>query len=145
MSSQSDRLRRLFVICCKKSFLIFTSYRYASLKCGHPRLKNHFCLHLLGITFLSGGQSELQATANLNAINQVDLLKPWSLTFSYGRALQASVLKAWKGKKENVSEAQKTLLRRARLNSFASRGKYDANEEGGSFAGQSLFVANHQY
>jgi len=98
-----------------------------------------------GITFLSGGQSELQATANLNAINQVDLLKPWSLTFSYGRALQASVLKAWKGKKENVEEAQKTLLRRARLNSFASRGKYDANEEGGSFAGQSLFVANHQY
>jgi len=97
-----------------------------------------------GVTFLSGGQSEQEATANLNAMNKVDLLKPWALTFSYGRALQASVIKAWKGKKEHVGDAQKQLLMRARLNSFACRGKYDG-EEGGSAAADSLFVANHQY
>jgi len=97
-----------------------------------------------GITFLSGGQSERDATENLNAINKVSLLKPWALTFSYGRALQASVLKAWQGKPENVADAQKTLLLRARLNSLAARGKYEG-EEGGSAAAESLFVANHQY
>jgi len=97
-----------------------------------------------GVTFLSGGQSEREATANLNAMNKVELLRPWALTFSYGRALQASVLKAWKGKPENVKEAQKTLLLRARLNSLACRGKYEG-EEGGSAAAESLFVANHQY
>ena len=68
-----------------------------------------------GITFLSGGQSELDATANLNAINKVNLLRPWKLTFSYGRALQASVLKAWGGKDENISAAQKTLIHRAKV------------------------------
>lgn len=97
-----------------------------------------------GITFLSGGQSELQATANLSAINSVDLLKPWSLTFSYGRALQASVLRAWGGKKENVAEAQKVLMHRARMNGLAAVGKY-TGEDDQTAAGQSLFVANHQY
>lgn len=51
-----------------------------------------------GITFLSGGQSEEEATVHLNAINQVPLVKPWALTFSYGRALQNTVLKTWKGR-----------------------------------------------
>lgn len=97
-----------------------------------------------GVTFLSGGQSEQEATANLNAMNKVDLLRPWALSFSYGRALQASVLKAWKGQSENVLDAQKTLLHRARLNSLACRGKYEG-EEGGAAAAESLFVANHQY
>jgi len=97
-----------------------------------------------GITFLSGGQSEQNATANLNAMNQVELLKPWALSFSYGRALQASVLKAWKGQKENVAAAQQALLHRARLNSLACRGKYEG-EDGGPEAAESLFVANHQY
>lgn len=97
-----------------------------------------------GVTFLSGGQSEQQATANLNAMNKVSLWRPWALTFSYGRALQASVIKAWKGKPENVPDAQKTLIYRCRLNSLACRGKYDG-EEGGSAAAESLFVANHQY
>jgi len=97
-----------------------------------------------GVTFLSGGQSELAATANLNAMNRIDLLKPWSLTFSYGRALQASVLKAWGGKKENVDAAQKVLLHRAKMNGMASVGKYPG-EEGQDVADQSLFVANHQY
>jgi len=98
-----------------------------------------------GVTFLSGGQSELQATANLNAMNRVDLLKPWALTFSYGRALQASVLKTWKGNRENVGDAQKVLLLRARMNSFACRGKYDGEEGGARTKNESLFVANHQY
>ena len=74
----------------------------------------------------------------------ISVLKPWALTFSYGRALQASVLKAWGGKKENVVAAQKVLLERARLNSLAAVGKYEG-EEGEGAAGQSLFVANHQY
>lgn len=72
------------------------------------------------------------------------MLRPWALTFSYGRALQASVLQAWSGKKENVAEAQKVLLRRAHLNGQAAVGKYEG-EEGQGAAGSSLFVANHQY
>ena len=66
-----------------------------------------------GVVFLSGGQSEEEASLNLNAINQVPLLRPWVLSFSYGRALQASVLAAWQGKKENVAKAQQELLKRA--------------------------------
>jgi fructose-bisphosphate aldolase class I len=97
-----------------------------------------------GITFLSGGQSEQEATANLSAMNKVDLLRPWALSFSYGRALQASVLKAWQGKDGNVGDAQKVLLHRARMNSLATRGKYES-EEAGAAAAESLFVANHQY
>lgn len=69
----------------------------------------------LGIAFLSGGQSEEEATLNLNAINQVPKMKPWALTFSYGRALQASVWKTWNGKDENKLKAQKELLKRAKV------------------------------
>ena len=76
--------------------------------------------HCLGITFLSGGQSEEEATIHLNAINKVPLLKPWALTFSYGRALQASVLQAWKGKPENLKAAQDELLKRAKVNSYVT-------------------------
>ena len=69
-----------------------------------------------GITFLSGGQSEEQATVNLDTMNKIsDIPRPWALTFSYGRALQASVLAAWKGKKENVLIAQKELFKRAKV------------------------------
>jgi len=73
------------------------------------------------------------------------VLRPWALTFSYGRALQASVLKAWGGKKENVAEAQKVLLHRARMNSLACRGMYEGEEKGLTTADESLFVKNHQY
>lgn len=66
-----------------------------------------------GITFLSGGQSEEEATVNLNAINTCPLHKPWALTFSYGRALQASALKAWGGKKENGKPCQEEYIKRA--------------------------------
>ena len=68
-----------------------------------------------GICFLSGGQSEEEASINLNAINQYAGKKPWALTFSYGRALQASVLTAWGGKAENVANAQEQLLKRAHV------------------------------
>nr|XP_026694280.1 fructose-bisphosphate aldolase C-like isoform X1 [Ciona intestinalis] len=98
-----------------------------------------------GVTFLSGGQSETSATAHLNAINQVKALKPWALSFSYGRALQASVLKAWKGKPENVAAAQDALMHRAKMNSLAAMGKYEASMETSAADAGSLHVANHQY
>ncbi len=75
-----------------------------------------------GVVFLSGGQSEEEATANLNAICKIG--GPWRLSFSYGRALQDSALKTWAGKSENTQAAQKVLLERARLNSLASQGKF---------------------
>ena len=68
-----------------------------------------------GITFLSGGQSEEEASVHLNAINNAEGRKPWALSFSYGRALQASVLAAWQGKKENVGKGQEELIRRAKV------------------------------
>ena len=68
-----------------------------------------------GVTFLSGGQSEEEATIHLNAINKDPRVKPWALTFSFGRALQASVLAAWGGKTENLKPAQDELLRRSKV------------------------------
>uniref|UniRef100_A0A671S9H7 Fructose-bisphosphate aldolase n=1 Tax=Sinocyclocheilus anshuiensis TaxID=1608454 RepID=A0A671S9H7_9TELE len=98
-----------------------------------------------GITFLSGGQSEEEASLNLNAINQCSLHKPWALTFSYGRALQASALKAWGGKKENGKACQEEFVKRALNNSQACVGKYVSSEDKGAAAGESLYVANHAY
>lgn len=98
-----------------------------------------------GVVFLSGGQTEEEATVNLNAINQYDGKKPWKLTFSYGRALQASVLRAWGGKKENVAAGQAELMKRALANGQASLGKYVAGSVGGAAAGQDLFVKDHVY
>lgn len=68
-----------------------------------------------GVVFLSGGQTEEEASVHLNAINQFPGKKPWVLSFSYGRALQASVLKAWQGKAELVAAGQKELLNRAKV------------------------------
>lgn len=76
-----------------------------------------------GIVFLSGGQTSEQATANLNAINETGP-HPWALSFSYGRALQDAPLKAWLGKKENVSKAQQAFIHRARCNGAATEGTY---------------------
>lgn len=69
-----------------------------------------------GITFLSGGQSEEEASVNLDAINKYPAKKPWVLTFSYGRALQASVLRAWQGKPDQIAAGQQELLKRAKVN-----------------------------
>lgn len=76
-----------------------------------------------GIAFLSGGQSDIEATANLNAMNQVKNL-PWNLSFSYGRALQASALKAWGGKSSNIVQAQKIFEHRAKMNFLAAKGQW---------------------
>ncbi len=77
-----------------------------------------------GIVFLSGGQSELEATANLQAINAKKGNAPWKLSFSYGRALQASTLETWAGKPENVATAQAEFKKRAEMNHLAAKGEY---------------------
>jgi len=97
-----------------------------------------------GIMFLSGGQSEEEATQNLNSINTSPGPKPWSLSFSYGRALQASVLKSWKGDAANVPGAQAQYVIRAKANSEAQRGKYVA-AAGASAATESLYVKDYKY
>jgi len=80
-----------------------------------------------GIAFLSGGQEDEEATDTLNEINKLAAGRaPWPLTFSYGRALQAAALKAWNGNDANVAAAQAELHKRAKLNSAAALGRYDA-------------------
>ena len=81
-----------------------------------------------GIAFLSGGQSDEVATAHLDAMNKLGN-NPWPLTFSYGRALQAACLKAWRGSAANVPAAQAALSHRGRMNGLASLGKYSASME----------------
>ena len=76
-----------------------------------------------GIAFLSGGQSDEEATAHLNAMNRIGHL-PWPLTFSYGRALQAAPQKAWSGSSENVPAGQRAFTHRARMNALASKGEW---------------------
>ena len=80
-----------------------------------------------GIAFLSGGQSDIEATANLDAINRLG--GPWALTFSYGRALQAAPLKAWAGKPENVQAAQSAFAHRAYMNGLAAQGQWSNEAE----------------
>ena len=83
-----------------------------------------------GIAFLSGGQSDEDATAHLNKMNQILGKKsPWNLTYSYGRALQSSALKTWCGKSDNVSLAQAAFHKRAKLNGMATRGEYNQSME----------------
>jgi fructose-bisphosphate aldolase class I len=78
-----------------------------------------------GIVFLSGGQSDEEATANLNAMNaNYKNVMPWALSFSYGRALQAAPLKAWSGKSENVAAGQRAFAHRAKMNSLAQLGDW---------------------
>ncbi len=81
-----------------------------------------------GIAFLSGGQSDEEATAHLDAMNKMGPL-PWRLTFSYGRALQAAPLKAWSGKAENVVAAQRAFSHRAMMNGLAALGRWKADLE----------------
>ena len=97
-----------------------------------------------GITFLSGGMSEEDASLALNFINQVPGPRPWSLTFSYGRALQQSCLKAWLGKDENVPAAQNVLALRAKANSLANLGQYGGGV-GGEGANTSTYVKGYVY
>jgi fructose-bisphosphate aldolase class I len=82
-----------------------------------------------GIVFLSGGQSDKQATAHLNAMNQLYDNLPWELSFSYARALQDLPMKTWKGDPSNVEEAQKAFYHRAKMNSAARSGSYSEDME----------------
>eukprot|EP00008_Paramoeba_atlantica_P000605 CAMPEP_0201503324 /NCGR_PEP_ID=MMETSP0151_2-20130828/84603_1 /ASSEMBLY_ACC=CAM_ASM_000257 /TAXON_ID=200890 /ORGANISM="Paramoeba atlantica, Strain 621/1 / CCAP 1560/9" /LENGTH=255 /DNA_ID=CAMNT_0047896971 /DNA_START=18 /DNA_END=785 /DNA_ORIENTATION=- len=107
-----------------------------------------------GVVFLSGGLSEKEATRYLTEMNKgaeglqevpgVTSPLPWQLRFSYARALQSSALRLWQGKEENVEKARQGLLHRARMNSLATLGKYDAKED---VCGeeQSLFVKGYSY
>ncbi|MBN9060652.1 MAG: fructose-bisphosphate aldolase, partial [Rhizobiales bacterium] len=76
-----------------------------------------------GIAFLSGGQSDVLATEHLSRINQIPD-RPWAITFSYGRALQAAALKAWGGKRENIAAGQAAFLHRSRMNGLAALGQW---------------------
>jgi fructose-bisphosphate aldolase class I len=96
----------------------------ATLRC----LRRRVPAAVPGIAFLSGGQSEAEATLHLSLMNRAGAL-PWQLSFSYGRALQQSTLDAWRGQASNVAAAQQTFLRRARLNGLARNGSYDAAME----------------
>jgi fructose-bisphosphate aldolase class I len=91
-------------------------------------LKRHVPSAVPGIAFLSGGQSDEDATAHLSAMNAIGGL-PWALTFSYGRALQAAPQAAWRGKPENVAKAQAAFAHRALMNSLAATGKWTKTDE----------------
>ncbi|CAL5022015.1 unnamed protein product [Urochloa decumbens] len=97
------------------------------------------------IVFLSGGQSEEEATLNLNAMNKLNTKKPWSLSFSFGRALQASTLKAWAGKEENVEKARAAFLTRCKANSEATLGTYKGDAAAGEGVSESLHVKDYKY
>lgn len=91
-------------------------------------MRRHVPAAVPGIAFLSGGQSESEATHHLSLMNRIGGV-PWQLSFSYGRALQHSALRAWAGRPGNVRQAQEALLRRARLNGLARNGRYEPHDE----------------
>ena len=92
-------------------------------------LKENVPSDLPGITFLSGGQSDLNSTAHLDAMNKIGGF-PWKLSFSYGRALQQAALKSWLGKIENMPSAQAALSHRALMNKLAAQGAWSSDLEG---------------
>ena len=99
-----------------------------------------------GVHFLSGGMTEEFATQCLNEMNKLDLgARPWSLSFSFGRALQQSCLKAYLGKDENVGAAQEQLLLRAKANGLATLGKYAGEATDSAAAKESLQVDGYVY
>merc|ERR1712232_1387872 len=96
-----------------------------------------------GIMFLSGGQSEGEATNNLNEMNKNPAKRPWNLSFSYGRALQNTCIKTWAGSDDNLKAAQDALLVRMKANSQATKGEYVSEND--KDAGESLVVENYVY
>ncbi len=96
----------------------------ATLRCFKDIIPEELC----GIVFLSGGQSPIKATENLNEMNKVKSGN-WELSFSYGRALQEPVLQSWQGKVENIKLAQDTFYYRAKMNSLARKGDYSTEME----------------
>jgi fructose-bisphosphate aldolase class I len=109
--------------CTRRASL--TEVAEATLRC----LRRHAPAAVPGIVFLSGGQDSVTATRHLNAINQLATLRPWKLTFSFGRALQDEAMAAWQGRKENIEAGQEAFSRRARCNSAAAVGRYVAEME----------------
>jgi fructose-bisphosphate aldolase class I len=108
--------------CAKRASVDETAHRtIAALKATVPSA-------VPGIAYLSGGQSDEEATAHLDAMNKIGGF-PWKMTFSYGRALQAAPQKAWSGKSENIAAAQRAFAHRARMNSLASLGKWEGDLE----------------
>ena len=91
-------------------------------------LRRHVPPAVPGIAFLSGGQSSTEATLHLSLMNKLGPL-PWHLTFSYGRALQDTALKAWGGATASFGAGQKEFARRAKLNGLATTGRYSADQE----------------
>jgi len=91
-------------------------------------LKHHVPAAVPGIAFLSGGQLDIEATANLNAMN-AGHIAPWALTYSYGRALQAAAREAWGGKPENLPAASKAFAHRAKMNGLAAKGEWSEELE----------------
>lgn len=110
-------------------------------------LRNTCPPNLGGIFFLSGGQSELQATNNLDAINRLsnEMGKVWHISFSFGRALQNTVVSSWNGKDENREQAQKVLMMRAEMNYNATRGAYNPKDESDLFEDKKLYEENYSY
>jgi fructose-bisphosphate aldolase class I len=123
-----------------KPNMVLSGYE-SSQQAGHDEvaewtircLRRHVPAAVPGIVFLSGGQSDEDATANLNAMNALGP-HPWELSFSYGRALQAPALKAWRGEADNVEEAQKAFYRRAKFNGAARFGSYAPEMETAAIA-----------
>jgi fructose-bisphosphate aldolase, class I len=97
----------------------------ATLRC----LRRHVPAAVPGIVFLSGGQGQIVATMHLHEINRLEGPKPWTLSFSYGRALQDEALKAWHGKGENLGAGQRAFYQRAKCNSAAALGRYSRSME----------------
>jgi fructose-bisphosphate aldolase class I len=99
-----------------------------------------------GIMFLSGGQTEEEASRRLNAINALDLgPRPWALSFSYGRALQQSAMSAWKGQPAGFEKGQAAFFARAKANGEAQLGKYAGAKGAAGAAGESLHEKNYKY
>ena len=100
-----------------------------------------------GVFFLSGGQGELEATACLNLINKENNSrgKMWALSFSYGRALQNTVVKTWGGSSANKQKAQDLLIHRAKMNGQAAKGEYDAKNELPEFTDEATYVKDYCY
>ena len=96
-----------------------------TIKC----LKATVPAELPSINFLSGGQTPQEATAHLNRMHTIEEDLPWYVSFSYARALQDPALKAWQGKKENFGAGQRAFIKRAKLNSLATMGKYTEDME----------------
>jgi fructose-bisphosphate aldolase class I len=97
----------------------------ATIRC----LRRHVPAAVPGIVFLSGGQDHLAATEHLNAINRLEGIRPWGLTFSYGRALQDEALRAWKGNDERLPAGQQAFYHRAKCDSAAALGRYSTSME----------------